>query len=89
MTHEHSLIKGLLDKIMEIAREEKAGKVTAVKVKIGALNFISPEHFREHFEKGAAGTLAEGSRLDIETSSDIRDPCAQDILLMSVEAAED
>jgi hydrogenase nickel incorporation protein HypA/HybF len=43
------------------------------------------EHFREHFEAAARGTIAEGCRLEIETLTDKYDPHAQDILLDSVE----
>jgi hydrogenase nickel incorporation protein HypA/HybF len=60
-----------------------------VKVKLGALAHISEEHFREHFEQAAAGTPAEGARLDIDVSADESDPHAQDILLQSVDVEEE
>jgi hydrogenase nickel incorporation protein HypA/HybF len=68
-----------------MARDQGAQRVVALKVKVGALSHISPEHFREHFETAAAGTIAEGVRLEIETLTDEYDPHAQDILLDSVE----
>lgn len=89
MTHEHSLIKNLLNKIMEIAKKEKAKKIIGVKVRMGALSHISAEHFRGHFTEGATGTIAEGSRLDIEMGKDLDDSHAQDILLLSVEVEKD
>jgi hydrogenase nickel incorporation protein HypA/HybF len=60
-----------------------------VKVKLGALAHISAEHFREHFQQAARGTAAEGARLDIDVSTDESDPCAQDILLKSVDVEDE
>jgi hydrogenase nickel incorporation protein HypA/HybF len=86
--HEFSLINDLIRKIDAIARDQGARRVVGVKVRLGALSHISPNHFREHFEAAAAGTIAEAARLDIETLPDERDPHAQDILLDSVEVED-
>ena len=86
--HEFSLINDLMWKIDAIAREQGARRVVGVKVRLGALPHISPDHFREHFEAAATGTIAEAARLDIETLREERDPHAQDILLDSVEVEE-
>lgn len=83
--HELSLINNLLNKIIAVAGEQKSPKVTGVKVRLGALSHISADHFREHFDQGTAGTLAEGARLDIEVSGDINDPHAMEILLTNIE----
>ena len=83
--HEFSLIHDLMRKIETVAREHGGGKVVGIKVKLGALSHISPDHFREHFVMAAAGTVAANARLEIETLKDQTDPRAQDILLESVE----
>lgn len=83
--HEHSLIANLLSRIEAIAREQNATRVVGVSVWIGALAHISAGHFREHFEAGSRGSLAEGARLDIELSADADHPQAQDIRLRSIE----
>jgi hydrogenase nickel incorporation protein HypA/HybF len=83
--HEASLMRNLMRKIDELAKTEGAGKVTTVRVWLGALSHMSPEHFREHFDQASKQTIAEGAMLDIETSIDIRDPNAQDLLLRSIE----
>ena len=83
--HEFSLINDLMRKIESIARDQGAQRVVALKVKLGALSHISAEHFREHFEAAATGTIAERARLEIETLTDEYDSHAQDILLDSVE----
>jgi hydrogenase nickel incorporation protein HypA/HybF len=85
--HEFSLMADLLRKIQQLAKDAKADKVTGVKVKLGALSHITPDHFREHFEAAIVGTVAEGATLDVEQSDDQGDPNAQDILLESVDIA--
>ncbi|MEO1240423.1 MAG: hydrogenase/urease maturation nickel metallochaperone HypA [Pseudomonadota bacterium] len=82
--HEASLMKDLMDKILSIVETEK-GDIVTVSVWLGALSHMSPDHFREHYEQAAAGTAAEGARLDIETSFDLNDANAQNVVLKSVE----
>ena len=84
--HELSLIQDLLQKIEQVAEEHQATKVTGVAVRLGALTHLSADHFREHFEEAAVGSLMEGATLEIEVDTDTEDPNAQDILLMSVDA---
>lgn len=85
--HEFSLMADLLRKIEQLAKDADADRVTAVKVRLGALSHITPDHFREHFEEAIAGTVAEGAMLDVERCEDEHDPNAQDILLESVDIA--
>jgi hydrogenase nickel incorporation protein HypA/HybF len=58
--------------------------VVGVKIQLGALAHISPDHFREHFTHAARGTVAEEAQLEIDLLSDVSDPHAMDILLNSV-----
>ncbi len=85
--HEFSLMKDLLEKIEKVASDAGSSKVVAVKVKLGALSDITPDHFGEHFVEAVLGTVAEGARLDVEQMTDINSPAAQDILIDSVEVA--
>lgn len=85
--HEFSLMADLLRKIEQLAKDADANKVTAVKVRLGALSHITPDHFREHFEEAIVGTVADGAKLDVEQCDDEHDPNAQDILLDSVDIA--
>jgi hydrogenase nickel incorporation protein HypA/HybF len=87
--HEAGLIRDLLVKIGQLAEQESAQAVTRVSVWLGALSHISADHFREHFENETGGSIAENAELEIETSDDIDHPQAQDILLRSIEIAED
>ena len=85
--HEFSLMADLLRKIQQLAKEAEVDQVVGVKVKLGALSHITPDHFREHFEEAIVGTVAEGAELDVEQCHDQNDPNAQDILLQSIEVA--
>ena len=86
--HELSLIADLMQKVESIAAGEKAAKVLAVNVKLGALAHISPGHFRDHFARAARGTIAQDARLFVELSEDVQDPQAQEIVLESVTVGE-
>jgi hydrogenase nickel incorporation protein HypA/HybF len=86
--HEASLIADLLHQIMAIMRQQGTGRVVGVTVKLGALSHISPAHFREHFVRGARGTITEGARLTLEIGHDPGDPRAQDVGLDCLEVEE-
>jgi len=83
--HEASLIRNLIHRIETIAEAEGARRVVGVSVWLGALSHMSESHFIEHFNAAAAGTLAEGARLDIAVSTDTRHAHAQDLRLEAVE----
>lgn len=83
--HEASLMKDLMKKILKVAEENGATRVTGIKVKLGALSHMSPEHFQEHFDQISPGTIAAGAQIEAVQLSDMEDPHAQDILLESVE----
>jgi hydrogenase nickel incorporation protein HypA/HybF len=83
--HEASLIAGLMRRLDDVARGENAKRVVGVSVWLGALSHMSEEHFAEHFDRAARGTIAEGARLSATVSDDIAHPNAQDIVLESVD----
>ena len=83
--HEASLIRNLMRKIGSLAEAENAVRVTTVHIWLGALSHMSADHFRDHFEQAAKGTIADGASLEIEVSTDIHDPNAQELLLRRIE----
>ncbi len=83
--HEASLMKSLMRQIDDIAQKEEAKRVVTVSVWLGALSHMSPDHFKGHFDEAAAGTIAEGARLEVETSRDIHHAHANDVILGSIE----
>ncbi len=87
--HEKHLTEDLVRKLEEIATAEDGVRVTRIRVVLGALSHFTPEHFREHFEAAAAGTLAEGAEVQAELATDPTDPDAQGVVLRTVELALD
>jgi hydrogenase nickel incorporation protein HypA/HybF len=83
--HEQALMDGLMRQIEQVAADEGATRVTALRVWCGALSHFTPEHFREHFERAAAGTVAEGAAVSVELSEEITHPDAAGVRLESVE----
>lgn len=83
--HEASLIANLMRRIDEIAQVEGPRRVVGVSVWLGALSHMSEPHFVEHFNRAAAGTIAEGARIDVTISEDVGHLNAQDVVLESVE----
>jgi len=74
----------LMAKILAVADAEGGARVTRIAVWLGALSHFTPEHFREHFDDAARGTLAEGARVEVRLDDDLTDPRAQGVVLESV-----
>lgn len=68
--HEKSLLLGLMKQIESTARQNGGTRVSVVRLKLGPLAHIEPDHLREHFVEAAKGTIAEHAQLDIETTED-------------------
>ena len=83
--HEFSLLKGIMQKLDQISAQEGGARIAVVRVTIGALAHISPDHFREHFEHAAKGGVADGATLEILENMGKDDPMAQEIVLESVD----
>ena len=83
--HEQALMDGLMRQIEAVATAEGAARVTAIRVWCGALSHFTPEHFREHFERASAGTVAQGAELDVELSAEITHPDAGGLRLESID----
>ena len=83
--HEKHLTEDLVRELEAIAAREGGTRVTRIRVRLGALSHFTPDHFGEHFEDAARGTVAEGATVQAELSSDVTDPGAQGVLLETVE----
>jgi hydrogenase nickel incorporation protein HypA/HybF len=84
--HERALLADLVREIETVSVREHARAVVGVRVRIGPMSHMTPDHFVEHFVDATRGTLAEGARCDVE-EIDPRDPLAQSIVLESIELA--
>lgn len=83
--HEAALMRGLMRRLHRIAEDEQARRITAVRVRLGALSHFSPAHFEEHFARAARGSVAEGAALHVTVSGDAAAPDAQDVTLEEVD----
>ena len=86
--HERKLMDDLMAKILGVATAEGAARVTRVSVRLGALSHFTPDHFREHFEDAARGTIAAGADVVAQVEDDVASPFARDVVLASVEIEE-
>jgi hydrogenase nickel incorporation protein HypA/HybF len=73
-------MRDLMARLLALADDEHASRVTRVDVRLGALSHFTPEHFREHFADSSRGTLAEGAVVNAVLSGN-----SADVLLESVE----
>ncbi|HSC73094.1 MAG TPA: hydrogenase maturation nickel metallochaperone HypA [Gaiellaceae bacterium] len=83
--HERAVMRQLVRRVVEVAGEENADAVTAIRVRLGALSHFTPEHFREHFLDAARGTPAEGAAVDAVVSTDRTAAHADGVVLENVE----
>lgn len=83
--HETGIVRDLVRRVEQAAREAGARRVAGVTVRLGALCIFSPAHFRAHFVEEVRGTLADGAALAIETVEDVADPHAQDVMIRAID----
>ena len=83
--HEKALMDDLIRKLESTAESEGGGRVVRIRVRLGVLSHFTPEHFREHFDEAARGTVAEGAAIDAELGIDPTDAQAQSVILEDVE----
>jgi len=67
--HETLLVEEILGAALSEAGKRGAKSVTRLRLKLGALEGVSPESLRVAFEERARGTIAEGASLAIERVS--------------------
>ena len=83
--HETGLVRDLVRRVEQAARDAGARRVVGVTVRLGALCMFSPAHFRAHFVEEVRGTMADGATLAIETAQDVADPHAQDVMIRAID----
>lgn len=78
----------LLRKVLAVAEAERAARVVRIRVRLGVLSHLTPEHFCEHWEDASRGTVAEGAQADAWIDEDLTGDAAQGVLLETVEVAD-
>lgn len=85
-------MRGLVRAAARAADDAGAGRVTVVRVRVGALSGMSEGHLRDHFAVAAAGTVLEGAVLEIAPARSgaiaIDDPAARDVMLTGLEVVD-
>jgi hydrogenase nickel incorporation protein HypA/HybF len=62
--HEMSIAAELVERLFEIARENRLERIEKVELDVGVLRQIVPEALENAFAAAVAGTLAEGALLE-------------------------
>jgi hydrogenase nickel incorporation protein HypA/HybF len=86
--HEQALLDDLVRKVEDVARIERLERITRVRVWVGALSHLSCSHLNSEWPRASRGTRAEGSTLETELSTDLDDPRAQSVVLLSLSVDE-
>jgi hydrogenase nickel incorporation protein HypA/HybF len=63
--HEHSISHSLLARVLEACARRRAAAVKSIRIELGVLSGYDARHLVESFAIVAAGTLAEGARIDV------------------------
>ena len=79
-----SMLRGLIKQVLAIAKQHNARHIISVRLKVGPLAHIEPDHLREHFHDAALGTIIEGAKLLIETTDELHDLTLESVELGSV-----
>lgn len=83
--HETGIARDVVRRVVRAAADAGAERVGSVAVWLGALSQFSADHFREHFDEAARGTIVQGARLDIEVSNEVLHSNSQNVLLQSIQ----
>jgi hydrogenase nickel incorporation protein HypA/HybF len=84
--HELAIARNIVEIASCAARDAGAGRVLAVRVRVGALTAVVPAALASSFEVAALGTALEGSRLVVRVSpAVIQCPvCSRDAELVDI-----
>lgn len=86
--HEEALLRELVQKVQEVAVANGGGPVRAVRLWVGALSHLSDTEVGAQWPLAARGTSSEGALIEVTHSSDLADPRAQSVVLVSVDVVD-
>ena len=66
--HEMALAQSMLEIVEKTAQDEGAGRVSVVRIEIGALSHVEPDALRFCFDVVTRGSVAEGALLEIDAT---------------------
>jgi len=79
------MLRDVVRKAEEVARREGAGRVTRVRLWVGARSHLGGPELNERWADAVAGTVLEGAPVDIEVSRDPTDPRSESVVLRSID----
>ncbi|MFO1408138.1 MAG: hydrogenase maturation nickel metallochaperone HypA [Steroidobacteraceae bacterium] len=65
--HELSVCQALIEQVTRVARENDARRVVSIVITVGPLSGVEPALLEHAYPLAAAGTVAEGASLLVET----------------------
>lgn len=84
--HERTIAQDLVRSAGVTALDEGARRVTAVRVRVGALSHIDPEALRGQVEWWSHGTIVEGASVLVERAdTELADRHSLEVRLVSVD----
>ena len=87
--HEEALLQDLVRKVDEVARAQGARRVTRIVFRVGALSHLDADALTARWPMAARGTPSETARLEIHRSTDLDDPHATAVEVVSVSVDAD
>jgi len=83
--HEEAMLQDVIRKAEEVARESGPGRVTRVRLWVGARSHLGGPELEARWGHAVSGTALSGARVEIEVSRDGAHPNAESIMLRSVD----
>ncbi|HYA70606.1 MAG TPA: hydrogenase/urease maturation nickel metallochaperone HypA [Thermoplasmata archaeon] len=83
--HEEALLHDVVRKAEEVVRREGPGRVTRVRLWVGARSHLAGPEFEARWAHAVSGTVLSGAPIEVELSEDRSDPNAESILLRSLD----
>ena len=65
--HELSVCQALIEQVERVARDNDARRVVSIVITVGPLSGVEPQLLEHAYPLAAAGTVAEGASLVVET----------------------
>lgn len=86
--HEEAILRDLVRKVDEVARAAGGRPVVRVRLRVGALAHLTGPQAETRWPDLARGTWGAGARIEVDAGTDVSDPDAQRVRLVSVDIEE-
>jgi len=83
--HEEAMVRDVIRKAEEVARREGAGRVTRVRLWVGALSHLDGPELKARWAYAVRGTALDGAEVVVESSRERGDPNAELVMLRSLD----